>query len=179
MKFFLATAAAIDRLNHVIGHAASIAVLLACVISAGNAVSRYALDLSSNGWLEIQWYLFGLTVLFGAASVLTHNEHVRVDVVYGCWPPRARAWIDLLGLLFFLLPFTLLVAWLSWPFFLESWRIQEASPNDGGLIRWPIKLAIPLGFALLSLQGIAEIIKRVAHLRGKLEMDTHYERPLQ
>ncbi len=179
MKFFLGLAATIDRMNHAIGHLAAIAVLLACVISAGNAVSRYALDLSSNGWLEIQWYLFGLTVLFGAATVLCHNEHVRVDILYGRWPPRARAWVDLLGLMFFLLPFTLLVAYLSWPFFIESLRIHEVSQNDGGLIRWPIKLAIPVGFVLLSLQGVAEIIKRIAYLSGKLDMDTHYERPLQ
>lgn len=179
MRVFLALAAFIDRLNHLIGHAASWAVLFAALISAGNAVSRYALDLSSNGWLEIQWYLFGGIVMLGAATVLCHNEHVRVDILYGRWPPRLRAWIDLLGLAFCLLPFTILVAWLAWPFFVDSWNIGEVSSNDGGLIRWPIKLAIPLGFALLSLQGVSEVIKRVAFLAGTYNMDTHYERPLQ
>ncbi len=179
MNFLLASAHWIDRLNHRIGHAASWAVLLACVISAGNAVSRYALDLSSNGWLEIQWYLFGGTVMLGAATVLCRNEHVRVDLLYGRLPAKWRAWIDLLGLAFFLLPFTLLVAYLAWPFFVDSWVQQEMSSNDGGLIRWPIKLAIPLGFALLSLQGVSEVIKRIAFLAGRHNMDTHYERPLQ
>jgi len=179
LNFLLACAHWIDRCNHRIGHAATWAVLLAALISAGNAVSRYALDLSSNGWLEIQWYLFGATVMLGAATVLCHNEHVRVDLVYGRLPAKARAWIDLLGLLFFLLPFTLLVAYLAWPFFVDSWTQQEMSSNDGGLIRWPVKLAIPLGFALLSLQGVSEVIKRAAFLAGRYNMDTHYERPLQ
>lgn len=179
MKTWIVIAKTIDAFNETIGRVVLWLVGAVTLISALNALARYGLGRSSNAWLEIQWYLFGGTVMLGAATVLCRNEHVRVDLLYGRLPAKWRAWIDLLGLAFFLLPFTLLVAYLAWPFFVDSWVQQEMSSNDGGLIRWPIKLAIPLGFALLSLQGVSEVIKRIAFLAGRHNMDTHYERPLQ
>lgn len=144
-------------------------VLAAVLISAGNAVARYGLDMSSNAWLEIQWYLFALVFLLGAGYTLRHNGHVRIDVLYNRWSVRTRAWIDLLGTLLFLLPVCALIAWLSWHGFEAAYAIGERSPDAGGLARWPIRLAIPVGFALLLLQGIAEAIKQAAILTGHLE----------
>lgn len=147
-------------------------VLAAVLISAGNAVARYGLDLSSNAWLEIQWYLFAALFLFAAAYTLKHNGHVRIDVLYGRFPPRIRAWIDLLGALLFLLPMSGLIAWLGWKGFLTSYAVHEVSPDAGGLPRWPIKLAIPVGFGLLFLQGLSEAIKQAAILTGRLPPST-------
>lgn len=169
----------VDGLSRWLGIAASWALLAACVISAGNAISRYALNMSSNGWLEAQWYLFGMAVCAGAPMLLRLNEHVRVDVIYGNLSPRAKAWVDTLGLLLVLLPVCGLVVYLSWQFVLDSYHQQEHSPSAGGLLRWPIKAAIPAGFALLALQGVAELLKRVGYLRGTYNLDIHYERPLQ
>ncbi|HMN81450.1 MAG TPA: TRAP transporter small permease subunit, partial [Burkholderiaceae bacterium] len=143
------------------------------------AFTRYLFDLSSNGWLELQWYMFTGMVLLGASVTLRVNEHVRVDVFYGGRSPRAKAWIDLLGLIFFLMPTMLVLAWLSWPLFVDAWIRNEVSSNAGGLIRWPVKLLMPVGFLLVALQGLAEIIKRIGFLRGVYAMDTHYEKPLQ
>ena len=179
MTVLITTARIIDRINERLGRIAAWLVLIACVVSAGNAVSRYAFDLSSNAWLELQWYLFTAMVLLGAPFVLSANGHVRVDILYGQAKPRTRAWIDLLGLVFFLLPMAALIAFLSWPFFVESFQGGEISSNAGGLLRWPVKLLLPVGFGLLLLQAVAEIIKRVAYLRGLLELDSHYEKPLQ
>ena len=179
MNALLAYTRFVDAVNDRFGALAKWAVILSCFISAGNAMSRYAFDLSSNAWLEIQWYLFAACVMLGAAQVLRMNEHVRVDVVYGRFPSRVRVWIDLLGLLGFLLPVMGLMLWLSWPLFTKMLASGEMSGNVGGLIRWPAMLTLPLGFALLTLQGVAEIIKRVAWLRHEYDMDTHYERPLQ
>ena len=136
------------------------------LVSAGNATIRYALDTSSNGWLELQWYLFSAVFLLGAGYTLLHNEHVRIDVVFGHLRPRTRAWIDLLGGIFFLLPMSVVIMVLSWPLVVESYTRHEISADAGGLLRWPVKLLIPAGFLLLSLQGISEIIKRIAFLRG-------------
>jgi TRAP-type mannitol/chloroaromatic compound transport system permease small subunit len=149
------------------------------MVSAGNATVRYLINLSSNAWLEIQWYLFGVCVLMGAAAVLRVNEHVRVDVMYSRYSGRLKAWVDLLGIIFFLMPATALLVWMSWPWFLDSWRLMEHSSNEGGLIRWPVKILLPVGFFFLTLQGVSEIIKRIGFLRGVYAMDTHYERPLQ
>ena len=157
---------AIDWLNEQFGVAANWLVLLACLISAGNAMSRYLFSMSSNGWLEIQWYMFAGMVLLGGAYTLKMNEHVRVDLVYGMVSERTRIWIDIIGGLLFLLPICIILTYFTWPWFVESWRINEASSNAGGLIRWPVKLLLPVGFALMALQGISEIIKRVAFLRG-------------
>lgn len=179
MKRLLGVAHAIDSVNARIGVIANWLVLLACLVSAGNALSRYTISLSSNAWLEMQWYMFAGIVMLGASYTLYKNEHVRVDILYGRCSPRRRAWIDLLGLIFFLMPATLLLVWMSWPFFVDSWIGNEQSNNAGGLVRWPAKLMLPLGFALLSLQGLSEIVKRIAYLRGGYNMDTQYERPLQ
>lgn len=179
MRGWLALAGAIDRMNDLLARLAVWAVFISCMVSALNASSRYLFDASSNAWLEVQWYLFAVTVMFGAAFVLRVNEHVRVDVIYGNLAPRRRAWVDLLGLLFFLMPACLLTAWMAWPWFLESYANHEMSNNAGGLLRWPVKMLLPVGFAVLALQGVAEIIKRIGYLRGVHHMDTHYERPLQ
>lgn len=178
MRALLKLSKAIDTLNEKIGFLAVWLVLVACVISAGNAVMRYGFSLSSNAWLEIQWYLFGGIVMLGAAWTLKLNEHVRVDVLYSRYSERTRLWVDLLGTLFFLLPMSALIGWMSWPLFINSFAIGEISGNAGGLIRWPVKILIPLGFLLLTLQGLSEVIKRIANLTGHLQLDAHYERPL-
>jgi TRAP-type mannitol/chloroaromatic compound transport system permease small subunit len=170
MKRWLGLARAVDTLNERIGRAVLWFVLAATLISAGNALARYGLNLSSNAWLEIQWYLFGAIFLLAAGYTLKHNGHVRIDVLYGRWAPRTQAWIDLVGSVVALLPLCGLMVWFSWPGFLESWRLGETSPDAGGLVRWPVRLLIPLGFALLGLQGIAEAIKRIAVLRGALKL---------
>jgi len=169
----------IDALNEKVGLAANWLVLIACVISAGNALMRYGFSLSSNAWLEIQWYLFAGIVMLGAAHTLRVNEHVRVDVFYARYSPRARLWLDLAGAVLFLLPMAVIIGWLSWPLFVNSWQVGEVSGNAGGLLRWPVKALIPLGFLLLALQGISEIIKRAAALTGRIQLDPRYERPLQ
>ena len=178
MRFFLRLglqralplARGIDALNERIGRAVIWLVLVVALVSAGNALLRYGFNSSSNAWLEIQWYLFGLIFLLGAGYTFKHNGHVRIDVLYGRFSPRTKAWVDLLGGLFFLLPASGLIFWLGWDFFQTSLAIDETSPDAGGLLRWPIKFAIPLGFALLWLQGVSEIIKRVGMLTGQLEL---------
>ncbi|TWO65523.1 TRAP transporter small permease subunit [Caenimonas sedimenti] len=179
MKVLLALAHGIDWVNDRFGFVAKWAAALACLISAGNAFIRYGLGVSSNGWLEIQWYLFAACVMLGAAHVLRLNEHVRVDLVYGQLPGRGKVWVDLLGLLFFLLPSMAAMFWFAAPYFLRAFTSGEMSNNAGGLIRWPAVLMLPLGFALVFLQGISEAIKRVGWLTHRYEMDLHYERPLQ
>ncbi|HUQ75058.1 MAG TPA: TRAP transporter small permease subunit [Burkholderiales bacterium] len=179
MKSALAISRWIDRMNERLGVIADWLVLLSCLISAGNAFSRYAFSISSNAWLEIQWYMFAALVLLGASYTLKKNEHVRVDIVYTNVSTRKQIWIDIIGGVLFLLPATLILAYLSWPVFYNSWEIGEVSSNAGGLLRWPVKIFLPIGFALLSLQGISELIKRVAMLTGHMQADLHYERPLQ
>lgn len=179
MSFLLALARLIDAVNDRCAGFAKWAVFLACAISAGNAFVRYGLNISSNAFLEIQWYLFAACVMLGASQVLRVNEHVRVDILYAWYPTRLKVAIDLLGLAFFLVPLCLFVAWSSMPVFLNMLHTGEMSSNAGGLIRWPAMLTIPLGMGLLALQGLSEIIKRIAWLMGAFEMDTHYERPLQ
>ena len=167
MNFLLALARRIDALNEAAGQAVKWLVLAATLISAGNAAMRYGFSVSSNAWLEIQWYLFALIFLFGAGYTLKHNGHVRIDILHGRFSPRTQAWIDLVGGLVALLPLCGLMVWMGWTDFAASWAVNETSPDAGGLLRWPIKLAIPLGFALLALQGIAEISKRAAFLMSK------------
>lgn len=179
MKQLLVAAGWIDRLTDFFAFIAKWAVLLCAVVSASNAVMRYAFAYSTNGWLEIQWYLFAACVMLGAAQVLRVNEHVRVDVIYGILKPRSRAYIDLFGLIFFLMPAMVLFFYLSWPLFVQMFISGEGSPNSGGLTRWPAMLTLPLGFGLMVLQGLAEIVKRVAWLMNIYQMDMHYERPLQ
>jgi TRAP-type mannitol/chloroaromatic compound transport system permease small subunit len=169
----------VDWISERFGRIASTAVLLAALISAGNAFVRYGLDISSNAWLEIQWYLFAVTVMLGSPLVLKLNEHVRVDLIYGKLSGKGPVYVDLFGLVVFLLPVMLLLAWLSWPLFVKMYVTGEMSSNAGGLIRWPAMMLLPIGFAWVSLQGFSEVIKRVAYLRGEYEMDTHYEKPVQ
>jgi len=156
----------IDRLVYQVGQAAFWLVLTMTVISAGNAGVRFVFNYSSNGLLEIQWYLFAAVFLLSAAYTLQRNEHVRIDVLSGKLSPRGLAVIDIIGTLLFLLPMTLTILWLSLPLVAESIRINEMSGNAGGLLRWPVKLLLPVGFALLALQGISELIKRLAFLAG-------------
>ena len=179
MKPLLALSRAIDALNERLSWIADWLVFLSCLISAGNAFSRYAFSISSNAWLEIQWYMFGAVVMLGASYTLRRNEHVRVDIVYSNLSTRRQIGIDIFGGVLFLLPATLILTYLSWPVFHNSWVEGEISGNAGGLIRWPIKIFLPLGFALLSLQGISELIKRIAMLTGHMKADLHYDRPLQ
>lgn len=166
MTFLLRIAAFIDSLNERIGRACTWLVLIAVLISSGNAIARYALGLSSNAFLEAQWYLFAVIFLIAAGYTHKHNGHVRVDIFFSRFSARTQAVIDILGGLLFLLPLSILILWLSWPMFSASFQIGEGSPDPGGLLRWPIKLAIPVGFGLLTLQGIAEIIKKCASLQG-------------
>lgn len=179
MSKLLKFALGVDKVSEQFGHIAAFTVLAAAVISAGNAFIRYGLDISSNGWLEIQWYLFAVTVMLGAPLVLKLNEHVRVDLIYGKLSDKAPVYVDLMGLIVFLLPVMFTLTWLSFPLFVKMYVTGEMSSNAGGLIRWPAMLLLPLGFGWMFLQGLSEIIKRVAYLQGKFEMDTHYEKPVQ
>ena len=179
MNALLALSRWIDALNEKFGWIADWLVLLSCLISAANAFSRYAFGISSNAWLEIQWYMFGALVMLGASYTLKRNEHVRVDIVYANVSTRAQIGIDIFGCILFLLPASIIMTYLSWPVFHNSWAQGEISSNAGGLLRWPIKIFLPIGFFLLTLQGISELIKRVAMLTGHMKADLHYERPLQ
>ncbi|HEY5293554.1 MAG TPA: TRAP transporter small permease subunit [Burkholderiales bacterium] len=166
MKLLLRLSGFIDALNERVGRLTYWLILVMVLVSAGNASVRYAFDRSSNAWLEIQWYLFSAVFLLGAGYTLLHNQHVRIDVISGRLSKRARAWIDVLGTLFFLLPMAIAIMWMSWPVFVQAYELHEESSNAGGLIVWPARLMVPIGFLLLVLQGISELIKRVAFLRG-------------
>jgi TRAP-type mannitol/chloroaromatic compound transport system permease small subunit len=179
LSALLRFAATMDWISEKFGKVAGYAVLFASLISAGNALIRYGLDFSNNSWLEIQWYLFAATVMLGAPVVLRFNEHVRVDIIYGKLKGNGPVYVDLFGLVFFLLPTMGLFTYLTWPFFLNMFTTNEMSGNIGGLVRWPAALLMPLGFATMFLQGVAEIVKRIAYLRGLIEMNTHYEKPVQ
>jgi TRAP-type mannitol/chloroaromatic compound transport system permease small subunit len=175
----LRLSAAIDAFNERFAFVANWMVLVCCLISAGNAGSRYLFSESSNGWLEIQWYLFAGMVLLGAPYTLKMNEHVRVDLIYSMVSERTRIWIDIIGGFLFLLPICVILVYFSWPFFADSWFGNEQSQNAGGLVRWPVKLAIPVGFSLMAAQGISEIIKRIAALEHVIDIEFKYEKPLQ
>ncbi|GGC91239.1 TRAP transporter small permease subunit [Chelatococcus reniformis] len=179
MQGLLRLSRGIDFVSKQVGGLANWMVLITVLVSAGNATIRYLFNSSSNSWLEIQWYLFGALVLLGASYTLQRNEHVRVDLIYSSVSDQGRLWIDAVGFTLFLLPVTIFLTWLTWPFFLASFRSGEYGLNAGGLIQWPIKLMLPLGFGLLTLQGLSELIKRVAALTGSVAIDTHYEKPLQ
>lgn len=166
MRVLLALARFIDATNERLGRATAWLVLVAVLVSAGNAVVRYTWNLSSNAWLELQWYLFSAIFLLAAGYTLRHQAHVRIDILYARWSPRTRAWIDILGTVFFLMPMALLILYFSWPMFTQSYLGNEVSSDAGGLVRWPVKLLIPVGFAFLVLQGLSEIVKRAAFLAG-------------
>ena len=179
MRPLLALSTAIDQLNEKIGYICNWLVLAACIVSAANAMIRYAFGYSSNGWLELQWYMFAILVMFGASYTFKRNEHVRVEIFYLMLRERGQIWLDLIGTLFFLIPACLLLSYLSWPFFLQSYAVSEVSGNAGGLVRWPIKLVVPVGLVMLALQGVSEVIKRIAALQGYVTIDAKYERPTQ
>lgn len=179
MTAFLSLSGLIDRINRTFAIIAAVLVLLSCLISAANSISRYALSISSNAWLEIQWQLFAGIFLLGAPYVLKLNEHVRVDIIYGGRSDRTKLWIDVFGIIFLLFPATALMAYMGFGFFETSFARGEMSSNAGGLPLWPVKAILPLGFALLFLQGISELIKRIAGLRGDERMAVTYEKPLQ
>jgi TRAP-type mannitol/chloroaromatic compound transport system permease small subunit len=166
VKPLLTLSRGIDALNETVGRAVLWLVLVMVLVSAANAVSRYLFNLSSNAFLELQWYLFAAVFLFCAGYALKHNEHIRIDVVSSRFSPRTRAWIDVFGTLFFLFPVAGYIMWLSWPMLVNAWVSGEVSSNAGGLVRWPARLMIPVGLFLLTLQGVSELIKRIAFLRG-------------
>ena len=175
MHALLRFAFAVDRLNEWIGKSVAWLGLLAVIVCTANAVARYAFNVGSNAWLELQWYFNAAVFLLIAAFALKRNEHVRIDVINGKLPVRVQAWIDILGGLFMLLPTVAIIAWYSWPSLVNSWTIDEYSSDPGGLIRWPVRLLIPLAFGLLGLQGVSEIVKRIAFLKGLLPA-SHFEK---
>jgi TRAP-type mannitol/chloroaromatic compound transport system permease small subunit len=203
MQGLLSLARGIDKISKAFSLVAIWLVLLASLLSAINAFVRYGLNAflglgksypnlaksldgiaraysdNSNGFLEGQWYMFAGMVLFGAAWTLKVNEHVRVDLVFGAVSERARTWIDLIGGIFFLVPFCVVMIAITWPWFYDAWKINEGSTNAGGLVRWPVKLILPVGFGLLLLQAISEIIKCFAALTSNYVREFAYEKPLQ
>ena len=166
MKSLLALSRAIDALNEKVGHAVYWLVLVAVLVSALNAVIRKAFNVSSNSFLELQWYLFSVIFLFCAGYTLLKNQHVRIDVIAGRLSPRAQAWIDIVGTVLFLFPMAIMIMILSWPVFVMAYERNEVSTNAGGLVIWPARLLVPIGFFLLVLQGLSELIKRIAFLKG-------------
>ena len=172
MPILLKVSASIDRLSEWIGRWVAWLVLAAVLISATNAVVRKALNISSNAYLEIQWYLFSAVFLLAAGYTLLRQEHVRIDVILGRFTKRTQIWIDIFGICFFLLPFVWTVAYMSWPLVTRAWTMGEMSSNAGGLIRWPVFALLPLGIALLGLQAVSELIKRFAFLQGRIEDPT-------
>ena len=179
MRLLLKFSDGVDALSEWIGQWLKWLVLFSSLISAGNALVRYALHTSSNAWLEIQWYMFGAMFLLAAGYALKHEEHVRVDIFFSQMTPRQQAWLDVFGGIFFLMPMALIIAWMSIPMVVNSVRIWEHSSDPGGLLRWPIKIVIPIGFLFLAVQGVAEIIKKYAVATGLREPGKHYERPVQ
>jgi len=172
MTVLIALARIIDRVTAFVGRAVSWLILLAVLVSAGNAISRKAFDIASNAWLELQWYLFGAAYLLAAAYTLQQNEHIRIDILYNMYSRRKQNMVDLFGHIFFLMPFVLLMLSYFFPYVWLSFRSGEVSTNAGGLIIWPGKLMLLLGFGLLALQGVSEIVKKIAIMRG-LIADEH------
>jgi TRAP-type mannitol/chloroaromatic compound transport system permease small subunit len=168
MQGLLGIARAVDGVNERIGKLVAWLVLAAVLVSAGNAIVRKVFSTSSNAWLELQWYLFGAVFMLGAAWTLRCNEHIRIDILSSRFAKRSRDKLDVFGHIVFLLPFVLLHIWTSWPFFVSSFRSQEVSTNAGGLIVWPAKALVLVGFVLLFAQAVSELIKRIAILRGDL-----------
>ena len=166
MSFLLKLSAWIDTLNTKIGKLTTWMILITTLISAGNAIVRKLFDTSSNALLEVQWYIFAAVFLLGAAYGLLQNSHVRIDFISARLSARTRNWIDVMGIVAALIPFCVLSIYLSWPLFMQAYESGEMSQNAGGLIRWPAYALIPAGFALLALQGVSELIKRLAFLSG-------------
>lgn len=179
MNVLLAISRTIDKTNGLIGRSVAWLILVAVLVSAGNAAVRKAFDISSNAFLELQWYLYGAVFMLAAAHTLLRNEHVRIDVLSSLLSRRARNWIDLLGHILFLAPFVFLMAYLSWPFFWTSFSSGEVSGNAGGLILWPAKFLVFAGFVLLAGQAMSEIIKRLLVILGQIADETPVEASLQ
>lgn len=172
MQPLLALARLIDRISATVGRAVMWLILLAVLVSAGNAIVRKLFNSSSNAWLELQWYLFGAAFMGAAAYTLQQNEHIRIDIFYGTRSRRTQHWIDLFGHVFFTLPFVVLMTWLLVPYAWQAWKIGQISTNAGGLVIWPARAMLAAGFALLVLQALAEIIKKVAVMMDLIE-DPH------
>ena len=166
MQTLLRFSQGVDWLNRMIGKLAMGMILAATLISAGNAVVRKVLGTSSNAWLEIQWYLFAAVFMLGGGYAFLRNAHVRIDFISAKFGARVRNWVDVVGIVVFLFPLCWLMAYEGWPLFERAWVSGEMSSNAGGLVRWPVYLLIPLGFAILFLQGVSELIKRLAFLQG-------------
>jgi len=178
MNLLLRLSHAIDWLNERVGRLVYWLVLIMVLISAGNATSRYALNIASNAWLELQWYLFAAVFLLCSGYTFLHSEHIRIDVLNARLSRRTQIWIDIFGTVVFMLPMCGYILWLSWPVFVNAWTSGETSMNAGGLIRWPVRFLVPAGFFLLTLQGISELIKRVAYLNGLIaDPVEHHEDP--
>lgn len=174
MAGLLALSRFIDRINEAIGKTVSWAILVAILVSSGNAVIRKTFNMSSNAWLELQWYLFGAAFMLAAAYTLKQNEHIRIDIVYGMFSRRVQHWIDLLGHLLFLMPFVILMIVYFIPYVSLSFRSGEMSSSAGGLILWPAKALLLVGFVQLAFQGVSEIIKKIAIMRGDMEDPTPF-----
>lgn len=174
MSVLLGISAVIDRANEFIGKSVSWLILVSVLVSAINAIIRKAFNVSSNAWLELQWYLFGAAFMLAAAYTLKQNEHIRIDVVYGLFSRRVQHWIDLFGHICFLMPFALLMVYFFVPYTLFSFRTGEVSTNSGGLIIWPAKAILLVGFTLLAIQGVSEIIKKIAVMRGLMDDPTPF-----
>ena len=168
MNAMLALSRAIDAITERVGRFVYWLVLIVVLISAANAIVRKLFNYSSNAYLEIQWYLFSVIFLFGAGYTLLRNEHVRIDIISGRLSARAQNWIDVVGIVLFLWPMSFVIMWLSWPLFVDSLARHEVSSNAGGLLIWPARLMMPIGFALLIMQSVSELIKRIAFLRGRI-----------
>ena len=168
MNAMLALSRAIDAITERVGRFVYWLVLIVVLISAANAIVRKLFNYSSNAYLEIQWYLFSVIFLFGAGYTLLRNEHVRIDIIAGRLSARAQNWIDVIGIVLFLWPMSFVIMWMSWPLFVDSLARHEVSSNAGGLLIWPARLMMPIGFALLIMQSVSELIKRIAFLRGRI-----------
>lgn len=184
MTGFLRLSGFIDRCTEAIGKAVMWAIFAAILVSATNAIVRKLFNISSNAFLELQWYLFGAAFMLAAASTLRNNEHIRIDIVYGAFRRRTQHWIDLFGHVFFLLPFAAIMSWMLVPYAWDAWRIGQVSTNAGGLVIWPARAILALGFILLFAQAVSEIIKKVAVLRGLIDdpqpfVSTHGAEELQ
>lgn len=166
MNALLAFSRAVDALNERVGRLVYWLILVAVLISAGNAIVRKAFDMSSNAYLEIQWYLFSAVFLLCAGYTLLRNEHIRIDIIAGRFSRRTQTWIDVFGTIFFLMPMVALILYEAWPWFVRTYQSGEVSPSAGGLILWPAKAFVPIGFVLLGLQGLSELFKRIAFLAG-------------
>ena len=174
MGALLGLSRGIDRVNTFIGRNVSWLILIAVLVSAANAIIRKVFNTSSNAWLELQWYLYGAAFLGAAAYTLKENEHIRIDIIYGMWSRRTQHWIDLIGHLFFLMPFVTLMIYFLYPWVMRSYNSGEVSTNSGGLILWPAKAMLLIAFVMLFWQGVSEIIKKIAIMRGVIDDPTPF-----